>query len=202
METSPQLAGCRHRGFAVVCFVTAWALALAPSAALAQEEGGVAATGDAAVVAQDEDSESADAETSRDDGRRTPKMLPANFGRGVVGVFSLDNLAPFLGSVAAVGLAYQVDGEVAFEPGDTGLNEVGHAFGEPLLVGAAAMGLFAAGRIADGPTFRNMSYDFLVATGVNFLYTEAIKLAVDRTRPDGGNDKSFPSGHTSVHVLP
>jgi membrane-associated phospholipid phosphatase len=37
----------------------------------------------------------------------------------------------------------------------------------------------------------------LDAAIVNFAYTEAIKLAVGRERPNGEDSQSFPSGHTS-----
>jgi membrane-associated phospholipid phosphatase len=176
--------------------VAACALLMALSAVLAQTEEGAGASGEAAAVAQDEATEAGDAATLGDDGRRTFGKLPANFGRGVVGVFSLDNLVPFLGGVVATTLAHQIDG--GFVPGsDNDFNNFGQGFGNPLVVAVAATGVFVAGRIADGPTFRNMSYDLFLATGVTLLYTEAIKLAVDRTRPDQSNQNSFPSGHTS-----
>jgi len=180
----------------VVCWVAAWVLLLAPSTVLAQEQEDVAASTEAAAVAQDEISESADAGAPRDDGRRTLAKLPVNFGRGIIGVFSRDNLVPFLGGFTATALAHQIDG--GFVPGsENNFNDFGQAFGNPLIVAGAATGLFVAGRIVDGSTFRNMSYDVLVATGVNYLYTKGLKMAVDRTRPDQSNDDSFPSGHTS-----
>ena len=58
-------------------------------------------------------------------------------------------------------------------------------------------GMFTAGRLSDGPRFRAMTYDMLDAAIVNFAYTEVIKVAVGRERPNGEDNKSFPSGHTS-----
>src|SRR5262249_23021257 len=58
-------------------------------------------------------------------------------------------------------------------------------------------GLFTAGRFAHDARFRAFSYDILEGTLVNAAYTQGLKIAVGRTRPDGSNDKSFPSGHTS-----
>ena len=58
-------------------------------------------------------------------------------------------------------------------------------------------GMFTAGRFAHGARFRAMTYDMLDAAVVNAAYTGALKWAVGRERPDGTNDKSFPSGHTS-----
>jgi membrane-associated phospholipid phosphatase len=57
--------------------------------------------------------------------------------------------------------------------------------------------MFTAGRFAHGARFRAMTYDMLDAAIVNFGYTELIKLAVGRERPNGEDNKSFPSGHTS-----
>jgi membrane-associated phospholipid phosphatase len=42
-----------------------------------------------------------------------------------------------------------------------------------------------------------MTYDMLDASIVNLGYTEAIKAAVGRERPNQQDNKSFPSGHTS-----
>jgi membrane-associated phospholipid phosphatase len=42
-----------------------------------------------------------------------------------------------------------------------------------------------------------MTYDMLDAAVVNFTYTEILKLSVGRERPNGQDNKSFPSGHTS-----
>ncbi len=180
----------------MVCWILAWALLLVPSAVLAQEEESAAASGQSPAVAQDEAPEAGDNRTANDDGRRTLGKLPINFGRGVVGVFSLDNLVPFLGGVTATTLARQIDG--GFVPGnDNDFNNFGQGFGNPAIVAGAVAGLFVVGRFVDGSTFRNMSYDLLVATGVNYLYTKAFKMAVDRTRPDQSNHDSFPSGHTS-----
>ncbi|NKB86655.1 MAG: phosphatase PAP2 family protein [Acidobacteria bacterium] len=130
--------------------------------------------------------------------RRTIGKLPQNFARGVVGVFSLDNLPTLVWGSAATGLAFASDGNPkppGFEGGEFG--EIGHFFGEPAFVGGVAVGLLVAGRIADAQPVRDWTYDLFLATGVNLLYTETLKRTVTRTRPDGSNDHSFPSGHTS-----
>jgi membrane-associated phospholipid phosphatase len=57
--------------------------------------------------------------------------------------------------------------------------------------------MFTAGRLSDGPRFRAMTYDMLDAAIVDFAYTEVIKVAVGRERPNGEDNQSFPSGHTS-----
>ena len=42
-----------------------------------------------------------------------------------------------------------------------------------------------------------MTYDMLDAAVVNFVWTDVVKVAVGRERPNGQDHKSFPSGHTS-----
>ncbi len=195
--TRTRVADGRTTCSSVACLLAAWSLALVPSTALAQGDQQTRAAADA-PPSQVETGQSENDATPHDDGRRTLAKLPINFGRGVVGVFSLDNIVPFLGGAAATGVAFALDGGDK-DPLVSGsaFGEIGHSFGNPVVVVAAATSLLAAGRIAEGPRFRSMSYDVFVATSVNFLYTEAIKLAIDRTRPDFSNNKSFPSGHTS-----
>lgn len=132
------------------------------------------------------------------DGRRTLKGLPAAFGRGITGVFARQSITPLLVGTAGTALARNVDDEFApLDGSDSQLGEVGAGFGNPLYVGGAAVAMFVGGRLATGQRFRDVSYDLLVASGVNFLYTEALKQTFPRERPDGENNKSFPSGHTS-----
>src|SRR5262245_21110910 len=69
--------------------------------------------------------------------------------------------------------------------------------GGTLVVGAASGALFGVGRYANGDRFRAATYDMGQAVIVNFLYTFAIKVSVRRTRPDGSDKYSFPSGHSS-----
>ena len=47
------------------------------------------------------------------------------------------------------------------------------------------------------PAFGPLTYDLVDAVIVNFGYSEAIKYAVGRERPNGENNQSFPSGHAS-----
>ena len=57
--------------------------------------------------------------------------------------------------------------------------------------------LFVGSRFAGGTRFRAASYDWLEAYLVNLGYTELVKTLVGRTRPNGQDDESFPSGHAS-----
>jgi membrane-associated phospholipid phosphatase len=135
----------------------------------------------------------------RDDGRRTIRRLPANLGWGVVGVVHGDNLVPFLvGGTAAAGASF-FDQDVRESLQATTL-DWGDAFetgAGPVWSAVFVAGMFTAGRLSGGSRFRAMTYDMLDAAVVNFGYTELIKVAVGRERPNREDDKSFPSGHTS-----
>lgn len=135
----------------------------------------------------------------RDDGRRTLKRLPANLLRGFACVWSGDNVVPFIVGGTVTSAASLLDEDVAEYIADPD-----HDFGKsledgaaPEVVGLAVAGVFAAGRMAEGPRFRAMSYDLLDAFVVNWAWTSVVKTAVSRERPNGEDSKSFPSGHAS-----
>ena len=133
------------------------------------------------------------------DGRRTMGAFPKNLGRNFVGVFSGQNLLPFAVGAAATATASAFDSRTkgllqgtCDTCGSTGAT-VGGAAMVPL-VGA----MFLAGRFAPQGRFRSATYDFAQAMIVNGAYTSILKYSVQRTRPDGSNNLSFPSGHTST----
>ena len=134
------------------------------------------------------------------DGRRTLGAFPKNLGRSFVGVFSRDNLSPFLVGAAATGSAFIVDGhsQSALRGQAEDLSEAASTAGGLKFMLPATVSLFVAGRFAEGSRFRAFSYDATEAVIVNGLYTEIFKKAAHRTRPDGSDNQSFPSGHAST----
>lgn len=134
------------------------------------------------------------------DGRRTLGAFPKNLGRGIVGVFSRDSLGPLLVGGLATGAAFGLDGQsqsaLRGQAGD--LSAAASTAGGLKFMVPATLGLFAAGRWAEGTRFRAFSYDATQALIVNGLYTEIFKKAAHRTRPDGSDTLSFPSGHAST----
>ncbi len=132
------------------------------------------------------------------DGRRTMSAFPRNLGRNFVGVFSGQNLLPFAVGAAATTAASAFD----YKTQDL-LHGACQACGKTgAQVGGAAMvpivtTLFVAGRFAPQGRFRAMTYDFGQAMIVNAAYTGILKYGVQRPRPDGSDNLSFPSGHTS-----
>jgi len=133
-----------------------------------------------------------------DDGRRTMGRLPANLGRGLIGVWNADNLAPLLaGGVATATSSFLDEDTQAAAVNQLGWSDTFETAGGPLYSTVFVAGMFTAGRFAGSPRFRAMTYDMLDAAVVNFTYTEILKVAVGRERPNGQDEKSFPSGHTS-----
>jgi membrane-associated phospholipid phosphatase len=75
--------------------------------------------------------------------------------------------------------------------------DLGNQYGSGVTLGVGALALYGAGRLAHDDNLKGAGSEM----ARSLLYTTAIvtatKLAVHRTRPDGGA-YSFPSGHTAV----
>jgi membrane-associated phospholipid phosphatase len=57
---------------------------------------------------------------------------------------------------------------------------------------------YAVGRLRDQPKVAHLGMDLLQAQILSEILVEPIKYAVRRERPDGSDNRSFPSGHASV----
>jgi membrane-associated phospholipid phosphatase len=134
------------------------------------------------------------------DGRRTLGQLPRNLGRSFAGVFARDNALPLLIGAAAAGYSSSFDQRARSGMGGVapGLSSAASTAGAFKVMLPATIGLFAAGRLAEGGRFRAFTYDATQAVIVNGVYTTALKSLTTRTRPDGSDRLSFPSGHTST----
>ena len=136
---------------------------------------------------------------ARDDGRRTIGRFFPNLFRGTIGIVSTDSIKPLLIGGGATGIGALFDDEVADRIADPE-----HGFGTaledgaaPAVVGAAVAVLFATGRAVDGPRYRAMTYDLMHAFLINAGYTTLLKEVVQRERPNGEDQLSFPSAHAS-----
>jgi membrane-associated phospholipid phosphatase len=130
--------------------------------------------------------------------RRTLSAFPKNLGRNFVGVFSGQNLVPFaLGAgLATTASAFDYKTKGLLQGACEACGRMGASAGGSAMVPTMAA-LFVAGRFAPQGQFRSASYDVAQAMIVNAAYTGILKHAVGRTRPDGSDSLSFPSGHTS-----
>ncbi len=131
------------------------------------------------------------------------KDLVKNLG----GLFSKDNIAPLAIGAVATGISVipEQNVETYFltnpEKAD-GLTEPGEFIGDGVYVAPAIAGLFAAGLFRDNdPRFKATTYSLMQGFLVNGVVTEGLKHGFSRTRPDGSNDVSFPSGHTSTSFM-
>jgi membrane-associated phospholipid phosphatase len=134
------------------------------------------------------------------DGRRTLGAFPKNLGRGFLGVFSAESLAPFLVGGTAAFASHSLDQSAASAlDGRCGpCGRTGATVGGAAIVPFVGMA-FVAGRLApSGSTFRSASYDAAQALIVNGAWTGLLKYSLQRTRPDGSDSLSLPSGHTST----
>jgi membrane-associated phospholipid phosphatase len=134
-----------------------------------------------------------------EDGRRTMAAFPKNLGRSFVGVFSKDNLMPLVFGAAATGIGSRFDQttKTALAGRADNFGQTGSTVGGLTVMAPLTLGLFAAGRFTHDGTFRAFSYDATQAIIVNGVYTGIFKKTVGRTRPDGSDSLSFPSGHAS-----
>jgi membrane-associated phospholipid phosphatase len=143
------------------------------------------------------------AERTHSDGRRTIALLPANLARGVVGVFTMENLRPALVGTAATGISSFFDDRVrrAISNSDSTFGRAGAVSGGGVVMGSIVAGFFVASRFSDRQRFRAATYDLLTGMFTTEGYTVLLKAAVNRTRPSGPSSRfssSFPSGHTST----
>ena len=129
------------------------------------------------------------------------KEFPSALLHSFAGLIDSDNLVPAIIGASAAGASALADERTknyfqghrrVKEVGDIG-DKLGNGF---VLAGITGV-LLATSYSGENQKFRAMS--FSLAQG--FIMTETIvhsvKLATDRNRPNGENDHSFPSGHTS-----
>jgi len=136
----------------------------------------------------------------RDDKRRTMKSYWNNLAYNFLGVATRGNHEPLLvtGALTATAFAWDDEGEKYFaQHPHPDFGRIGSQMGGSVAVAGLTVGFFSAGRMASGDRLRASTYDISQAIIVNQVWTQALKLAIRRERPDGSNSVSFPSGHAS-----
>lgn len=125
------------------------------------------------------------------------KEMPKDLWRFV----SLDTGLVLAGGGAAAAVAHIWDDDLAqevnasvrlndaFEPGNTY-----GAFPVQVVIG---VGIYSAGWLFDSSKLAVTGADVMRAQLVSQVWVQALKFTVQRTRPDGSNDYSFPSGHSA-----
>ena len=139
-------------------------------------------------------------EVSGEHSRRTMGAFASNLSRNFVGVFSGQNLTPFLIGASITGAGSFADGQVQRRFGshpESGFASSGSMAGGASVMMPLVAGAFLAGRASHSEPFRAVTYDMAQAAIVSSAYTMIFKETTQRTRPDGSNKLSFPSGHTA-----
>ena len=129
------------------------------------------------------------------------KAFPTTLGKNFVGLFSRGNIVPFAAGVFASSLSRSFDQDLRSYFGKKDpwgdVNHVGQFLGGAPFVAGATGALFVASRFSESSRFRGLAYSMAQGYVMNNVITVGIKYTADRTRPDGTNDLSFLSGHTS-----
>jgi membrane-associated phospholipid phosphatase len=136
----------------------------------------------------------------RDDKRRTMKGYWNNLAYNFLGVATRGNQEPLLvtGALTATAFAWDDEGKKYFaQHPHTNFADIGSTLGGSIAVAGLTIGAFSAGRMASYDRVRASTYDLSQAIIVNQVWTQALKVAIRRERPDGSNRVSFPSGHSS-----
>jgi len=135
------------------------------------------------------------------DGRRTTGRFVPNLGRNLVGVLAPRNAAVLGLGASLAGASVLLDRPAqsyfAMRPRAEEFGELGQQVGGAKLMAPLALGLFVAGRASHDTRFRAATYDLGQAMLVTQVYATSLKLTVGRSRPDGSNRLSFPSGHAA-----
>lgn len=117
------------------------------------------------------------------------RHIPSKDNAWIVGV----------GGAAALAV-HPADHELTFSPGREGVGEEsfdgGSSLGGGLVQVGGAIAVYVAGRLGHAPRTAAFGSELIRAQVLDAVVTQTIKVAVNRTRPDG-NGYSFPSGHAS-----
>jgi hypothetical protein len=102
---------------------------------------------------------------------------------------------------AAAGIAHIWDddlmNEVENSPQFNAALDPGHTYGAFSFQAAIGIGMYGAGWLANSPSLAVTGADIMRAQVVGQLWVQALKFTTQRTRPDGSDDFSFPSGHSA-----
>jgi membrane-associated phospholipid phosphatase len=124
------------------------------------------------------------------------RVLACNFTRGLV---SKGNIVPLvIGSAGALCvLPFDQDISDAMSGSAPAWGDIGYVIGGQAVILGATGTMLAVTPFVKSERFRGFSFTLAQAMILDNVLTISLKAAVSRTRPDGANDYSFPSGHAS-----
>lgn len=131
----------------------------------------------------------------------SPFHLPSKILSDLSNVFSLESLPPL--ALGTIGTAFDWG---AYDTQDTlarrlvqlnvqPLFDFGNFYGEGWVEGGVALGSWSFGALTRDLRLQQFGRDASESLLLATILVEGVKVAVNRTRPDGGSD-SFPSGHS------
>ncbi len=133
------------------------------------------------------------------------KKFPQNLGGNLKALFSTKNIVPLLVGGAATGIVAPFDRDIRDRLGSEGesstIGKIGNVLGGPAVVIPAVGGLLIGGSYSKNDRFHSFTYSLAQATVINTSLFEGLKFSVGRTRPDGSDNHSFPSGHAATSFM-
>jgi membrane-associated phospholipid phosphatase len=131
----------------------------------------------------------------------TMDHFPVKLVTDIPRLFISENIIPFSAGGVATALQWAVfDDQSTLSDGLQSwdarpLFDVGNLYGEGWMQAGGALGSWAIGAIIGEKRMQQFGRDAAESLLLSTMVVTAVKLPVDRTRPNGG-DHSFPSGHT------
>src|SRR5262249_34798610 len=106
---------------------------------------------------------------------------------------------------AATGIVAPFDNDIRDHVGMNGesstIGKVGSVLGSPAVVWPTVAGLLIGGHYSGNDRFHSLTYSLAQASVINDGLVQVLKATVRRTRPDGSDDRSFPSGHAATSFM-
>ncbi len=132
------------------------------------------------------------------------KKFPQNLLGNFKALFSKNNIVPLLVGGAASGIVAPFDHDIRDHMGvgeSSTVGKVGSVLGGPEVILPAVAGLFIGGHYSKNDRFHSFTYSLAQAAIINEGLVNGLKVVVGRTRPDGSDNHSFPSGHASSSFM-
>lgn len=134
------------------------------------------------------------------------KRFPQNLAGNFLALFSEKNIYPLLiGGAASAIAAQNFDDEILHRRGvrwePSAIGEIGGTVGGPVVVISTVTGLLIGGHYSKNERFHSFTYALAQGTVINEGMVQGLKVAFGRTRPDGSDNRSLPSGHAATAFM-
>jgi membrane-associated phospholipid phosphatase len=133
------------------------------------------------------------------------KQFPQNLGKNFLALLSRKNILPLLIGGAASGIVAPFDEDIRDRVGAHGdsstFGKIGSVIGGPAVVISTVAGFFIGGHYSKNDRFHSFTYALAQGTVINEALVQGLKVAIGRTRPDGSDNMSFPSGHAATSFM-